>query len=82
MEQCLQVAIREGLPVDAQQAPNFIHFDFPYIYRWEYGEENLLKESVAALERMIAYEGRLILLLFYWKVNQVHPVVCNILMVI
>ena len=45
------------LAVDAQQAPNFIHFDLPYLYRWEYGEENLLKESVATLERMIAYEG-------------------------
>ena len=45
------------LPVDAQQAPNFVHFDLPYLYRWEYGEENLLKESVAGLERIIAYEG-------------------------
>jgi taurine---2-oxoglutarate transaminase len=45
------------LPVDAQQSPNFVHFDLPYLYRWEYGEENLLKESVASLERMIAYEG-------------------------
>ena len=45
------------LPVDAQQSPNFIHFDLPYLYRWEYGEENLLKESIASLERMIAYEG-------------------------
>lgn len=45
------------IPVDAQQAPNFVHFDLPYAYRWEYGEENLLKESVAQLERMIAYEG-------------------------
>lgn len=45
------------LAVDAQQAPNFIHFDLPYLYRWEYGEDNLLKESVAQLERMIAYEG-------------------------
>ena len=45
------------LPADAQQAPNFIHFDLPYLYRWEHGEENLLKESVASLERMIAYEG-------------------------
>jgi taurine--2-oxoglutarate transaminase len=45
------------LPVDAQQAPNFVHFDLAYKYRWEYGEENLLKESVASLERMIAYEG-------------------------
>ena len=45
------------IPADAQQAPNFVHFDLPYLYRWEYGEENLLKESVAQLERMIAYEG-------------------------
>ena len=45
------------LPVDSQQAPNFVHFDLPYAYRWEYGEENLLKESVAQLERIIAYEG-------------------------
>jgi taurine--2-oxoglutarate transaminase len=45
------------IPVDAQQAPNFVHFDLPYLYRWEYGEENMLKESVAQLERMIAYEG-------------------------
>jgi len=45
------------LPADSQQAPNFVHFDLPYLYRWEYGEENLLKESVAQLERMIAYEG-------------------------
>ncbi|HNM34626.1 MAG TPA: aminotransferase class III-fold pyridoxal phosphate-dependent enzyme [Chitinophagaceae bacterium] len=45
------------LPVDAQQAPNFVHFDLPYLYRWEYGEENLLKEAVASFERIIAYEG-------------------------
>ncbi len=45
------------LPMDAQQAPNFVHFDLPHLYRWEYGEENLLKESVASLERMIAYES-------------------------
>jgi len=45
------------IPVDAQQAPNFVHFDLPYLYRWEYGEENLLKETVAQFERMIAYEG-------------------------
>jgi taurine---2-oxoglutarate transaminase len=45
------------LPADAQQAPNFVHFDLPYLYRWEYGEENLLKEAVASLERIIAYEG-------------------------
>ncbi|MBA4139605.1 MAG: aminotransferase class III-fold pyridoxal phosphate-dependent enzyme [Segetibacter sp.] len=45
------------LPVDSQQAPNFIHFDLPYAYRWEYGEENLLKEAVASLQRIIEYEG-------------------------
>jgi taurine--2-oxoglutarate transaminase len=45
------------IPMDAQQAPNFVHFDLPYLYRWEYGEDNLLKESVASLERLIAYEG-------------------------
>ncbi|MDB5197471.1 MAG: tpa [Flaviaesturariibacter sp.] len=45
------------LAADSQQAPNFVHFDLPYLYRWEYGEEALLKESVASLERMIAYEG-------------------------
>jgi taurine---2-oxoglutarate transaminase len=43
--------------VDAQQAPNFVHFDLPGEYRWQYGEENLLKEAVASLERIIAYEG-------------------------
>ena len=45
------------LQVDSQQAPNFVHFDLPYLYRWEYGEENLLKDAVASLERVIAYEG-------------------------
>ncbi len=45
------------IAVDAQQAPNFVHFDLPYLYRWEYGEDNMLKESVAQLERMIAYEA-------------------------
>lgn len=44
-------------PADAQQAPNFVHFDLPYAYRWEYGNEALLKEAVASLERLIAYEG-------------------------
>jgi taurine--2-oxoglutarate transaminase len=45
------------LPVDSQQAPNFIHIDLPILYRWEYGEENLLKEAVASLDRMLAFEG-------------------------
>ena len=45
------------LPVDAQQAPNFVHFDLPYAYRYEHGSENLLKDCIAQLERIIAYEG-------------------------
>ncbi len=45
------------LPADAQQAPNFVHFDLPYAYRWDYGDDTLLKEAVASLERLIAYEG-------------------------
>jgi taurine--2-oxoglutarate transaminase len=45
------------LPVDAQQAPNFVHFDLPYLYRYTHGEEALLTDSVAQLERIIAYEG-------------------------
>ena len=45
------------LPMDSQQAPNFVHFDLPYAYRWEYGEDSLLKEAIASLERVIAYEG-------------------------
>ena len=45
------------LPMDAQQAPNFVHIDIPIAYRWEYGAENLLKETVAQLERTIAFEG-------------------------
>ena len=45
------------LAADSQQAPNFVHFDLPIAYRWEYGEEDLLKESVKNLERVIAFEG-------------------------
>lgn len=45
------------IPVDAQQAPNFVHFDLPYLYRWEHGEQALLQESIAQLERIIAYES-------------------------
>jgi taurine--2-oxoglutarate transaminase len=45
------------LPVDAQQAPNFVHFDLPYLYRYAHGEEALLTDSIAQLERIIAYEG-------------------------
>jgi taurine---2-oxoglutarate transaminase len=45
------------LAADSQQAPNFIHIDIPYSYRWQHGEESLLKDTVASLERMIAYEG-------------------------
>jgi taurine--2-oxoglutarate transaminase len=45
------------LPVDSQQAPNFVHFDLPYLYRWQHDEKSLLSDSVAQLERIIAYEG-------------------------
>lgn len=45
------------LAVDSQQAPNFVHFDLPYAYRFPYGEENLLKDAVDSLERMIEYES-------------------------
>lgn len=45
------------LPADAQQAPNFVHFDLPYRYRWQYDEESLLEDATAQLERIIAYEG-------------------------
>ncbi len=45
------------LPADAQQAPNFIHVDIPYLYRWPHSEETLLPDAVAQLERIIAYEG-------------------------
>lgn len=45
------------LAADAQQAPNFVHIDIPYLYRWGHGEESLLSDSVAQLERTIAYEG-------------------------
>jgi len=45
------------LAADSQQSPNFVHFDLPIAYRWEYGEENLLKESIRNLERVIAFEG-------------------------
>jgi taurine--2-oxoglutarate transaminase len=45
------------LAADAQQAPNFVHIDIPYAYRWPYGEDTLLKEAVDSLERIIAYEG-------------------------
>ncbi|MEO7444777.1 MAG: aminotransferase class III-fold pyridoxal phosphate-dependent enzyme [Ferruginibacter sp.] len=45
------------IPADSQQAPNFIHFDLPYKYRWEFGDESFLSEAVSSLERIIAYEG-------------------------
>lgn len=45
------------LPVDAQQAPNFMHIDIPYAYRWPHDEDSLLKDAVAQLERIIAFEG-------------------------
>ncbi|AUD02923.1 aminotransferase class III-fold pyridoxal phosphate-dependent enzyme [Spirosoma pollinicola] len=45
------------LPDDSQQAPNFVHIDIPYRYRWNHDEESMLTDSVAHLERVIAYEG-------------------------
>ena len=45
------------LPMDMQQAPNFVHFEIPTAYRWEYGEEKLLEEAISSLQRTIAYEG-------------------------
>lgn len=44
-------------PVDSQQAPNIIHFDIPDGYRYEQGEENLLKDAIHSLDRIIAFEG-------------------------
>ncbi|MEO7767148.1 MAG: aminotransferase class III-fold pyridoxal phosphate-dependent enzyme, partial [Ferruginibacter sp.] len=45
------------LPADAQQAPNFVHIDIPYAYRYPHGEDYLLKDTIEQLERIIAYEG-------------------------
>jgi taurine--2-oxoglutarate transaminase len=45
------------LPADAQQAPNFVHIDIPYAYRWPHAPETLSRHAVDSLERMIAYEG-------------------------
>jgi taurine--2-oxoglutarate transaminase len=45
------------LAADAQQAPNFVHIDIPYAYRWPHGEDSLLKDAVDNLERVVAYEG-------------------------
>ena len=45
------------IPVDAQQAPNFVHFDLPYAYRYPHGEEAMLNDCVAQLDRILAYEG-------------------------
>lgn len=45
------------LPADSQQAPNFVHIDIPYAYRWPHSPESLLTDAVNSLEKMIAYEG-------------------------
>ncbi len=34
-----------------------MHIDIPYRYRWNHDEASMLTDSVAQLERMIAYEG-------------------------
>ena len=44
------------LPIDAQQAPNFVHVEIPYAYRSP-GYEGWEQECFAQLERIIAYEG-------------------------
>jgi taurine--2-oxoglutarate transaminase len=45
------------IAVDAQQAPNFVHFDLPHAYRYEHGPENLLKDAMGQLQRIIDFEG-------------------------
>ena len=45
------------LPVDDKQSPNFVHFDIPIAYRWEYGEQTHCSEAIANLERIVAFEG-------------------------
>ena len=45
------------IPADAQQAPNFVHIDIPYLYRWPHGPESLLQSATDQLERILAYEG-------------------------
>jgi taurine--2-oxoglutarate transaminase len=45
------------LPVDSQQPSNFVHFDLPYLYRWNHDDASLLTDAVQQLERIIAYEG-------------------------
>lgn len=45
------------LPADAQQAPNFVHIDIPYLYRWPHSADSLLTDAVSQLERVIAFEG-------------------------
>jgi taurine--2-oxoglutarate transaminase len=42
---------------DGQQAPNFVHFDLPIAYRWPFDEPSHLREALASLERILAYEG-------------------------
>lgn len=45
------------IPADAQQSPNFVHFDLPVLYHWPYGKGNFLIDAVDQLERIISYEG-------------------------
>ena len=44
------------LPMDAQQAPNFVHVEIPYAYR-NPGYPGWEEACFAQLERIIAYEG-------------------------
>ena len=47
------------LPVDAQQAPNFIHVEDPYCYRCPWNQElsTCHRECVSHIERIIEFEG-------------------------
>lgn len=48
------------LPVDSQQAPNFIHVENPYFYRCPWNSktpEECTQNALAHLERVIQYEG-------------------------
>jgi len=48
------------LPVDSQQAPNFIHAENPYFYRCPWNSktsEECAENAAAHLERVVQYEG-------------------------
>ncbi|MEO8664382.1 MAG: aminotransferase class III-fold pyridoxal phosphate-dependent enzyme [Ignavibacteria bacterium] len=48
------------LPIDSQQAPNFVHVENPYFYRCPWNSktpEECAENAAAHLERVIQYEG-------------------------